>query len=436
MNYKRFWGAVSAALLIVIAILMLAVAAGAASKYKTIYKFKGNKRGGHPVAGVIFDQEGNLYGTTQAGGAYGDGVVFELTPNPDGSWKEEALYSFCALTKCSDGAYPRAGVIFDTAGNLYGTASEGGTNDCEFGTCGVVFKLTPNPDGSWTESVLHSFSDNGEGFFPDAGLVFDTAGNLYGTIGYANRLESGIVFELTPNLDGSWQEETLYRFGSGGKNDGSFPVAGLIFDTAGNLYGTTLKGGDFPTRCGGGGAGCGVVFKLTPNADGSWTESVLYGFTGSRNKDGGHPVAGLIFDTAGNLYGTTSSDGGAHKQGVVFKLMPNPDGSWTETVLHHFSGGKDGGVPDAGLIFDQAGNLYGTASVGGILSYCGGSGCGVVFKLTPNPDGSWKEEVLHRFNGRQAANPHAGLIFDAAGNLYGTTAGYLTAFGSVFEITP
>jgi uncharacterized repeat protein (TIGR03803 family) len=438
MNYKRFSGAASAALMIVIILaLVLAPSALAASKYKTLHKFTGENT---PWAGMVFDQAGNLYGTTIWGGnsSYCDlwegcGTVCKLTPNADGGWTESTVYSFCALTSCTDGRYLSAALVFDQAGNLYGTTRGGGAFDS-----GTVFKLTPNSDGSWSESVLYNFCtltncSDGDGPFGGP-LIFDQAGNLYGTTAYGGNglsfcLGCGVAFRLTPNADGSWSESVLYAFTGG--TDGGGSNAGVIFDRAGNLYGTTTGGGAF---------GAGTAFKLVPNAARSWSESVVYSFTGG--KDGGSPQAGLIFDQAGNLYSTTLS-GGRHFAcgdgngcGVVFKLTPSADGSWTESVLHTFTGGKDGRLPQAGLTFDPAGNLYGTTSYGGDLSYCG-MGCGVVFKLGPTSTGGWKETVLHTFLGHPGAIPYAGLIFDAAGDIYGTTTtGGRGIAGSVFEITP
>ena len=432
MNYKRFLGAASAALLIVIAILMLVPGSWAQSNYKTLYKFKNGKDGGLVAAGVIFDLVGNLYGTAEVGGAYGHGLVFELTPNPDGSWKEKVLYSFCSLTDCSDGDMPYAGLILDQAGNLYGTTMDGGGPNRQ----GVVFELMANLDGTWTESVLHSFSGGTDGTIPIGGLIFDKQGNLYGTTSSSGGdYGNGMVFKLTPDSDGSWTESVVYSFGN---NDGEQPYGSLTFDAVGNLYGTTLY--SYPN------GGWGVVFKLTPNADGSWTEKLVHRFT--RGRDGASPAAGLIWDQAGNLYGTATQGGGNgtgcdnnYGCGVVFQLTPNQDGSWKERVLHHFTGSKGGGVPWGSLMFDLAGNLYGTTNEGGNLSYCDGAGCGVVFKLSPNSKGGWRETVLHAFRGQQGALPRAGVIFDAAGNLYGTTPGdyrndKTTTFGSVFEITP
>jgi uncharacterized repeat protein (TIGR03803 family) len=265
---------------------------------------------------------------------------------------------------------------------------------------------------------------------PIGGLIFDAAGNLYGTTGLGGAHGFGTVFQLTPNADGSWKEKVLHHFTGG--NDGGTPNACPIFDLAGNLYGTTQFGGTSKN---------GTVFKLTPNADGSWTESVLHNFNGA---DGSDLEGGLILDQAGNLYGTTffggsrgSCPGSDSGCGTVFQLTPNADGSWKEKVLHHFTGGAQGAEPYAGLILDQAGNLYGTAEFGGDLSFCMRAGCGVVFKLAPNSKGEWTETVLHYFVDHPGARPLAGLIFDATGNMYSTTLGDgFMSSGSVFEITP
>jgi uncharacterized repeat protein (TIGR03803 family) len=411
MSYKKFLGAASAALMIVI-VLTLALAPAAGATSKVLHEFH-NTDGADPSADLIFDAAGNLYSTTFGGGAHGKGTVFELTPNADGSWTESVLYTFCSLTNCSDGAFPIAGLIFDTAGNLYGTTGGGGVDHAD-----VVFKLTPNADGGWTESVLHTFNGS-DGHAPDSGLIFDAAGNLYGTTldGGAHRSD-GVAFKLTPNADRSWTESVLHSFNG---SDGEGPT-GLIFDAAGNLYGTTYYGGAH---------GRGTAFKLTPKADGSWTESVLHSFNTS---DGAFPDAGLIFDAAGNLYGTTEGggnssvcDGGC---GTVFELIPQKDGSWAESVLHPFND-SGGAFPDAGLIFDAAGNLYGTASFGGSAND------GTAFKLSPNEDGSWAYSLLHAFQGKPALEPADGLVLGSAGTLYGTTVRCSSGCkGVVYQITP
>ena len=425
MNYKKFLAAASVALLIVIVTLALAPGAWAQSKFKTLYKFNGAD-GANPNAGLTFDQAGNLYSTTENGGSV-RGTVFELTPNQDGSWTESRLYSF----DWTDGVVPFADVIFDAARNLYSTTFWGGANSsCN---CGTVFELTPAANGTWTETVLHNFENDDNGASPSAGLTWDAAGSLYGATKVSGISSgNGVVFKLTPNQDSSWSESVLHRFKGG--RDGAAPDRGnLIFDTAGNLYGSTAGGGKGSCNLGQW-TGCGTIFELTPNADGSWTEHILHRFSGV--EDGAAPEGALIFDASGNLYGTTLS-GGAHGYGNVFELTPNADGSWKEKVLHQFTGGRDGANSYSGVIFDAAGNLYGTTYAGGNLSECGGKGCGVVFKLTPKLSGGWGETVLHVFHGTPGASPYAGLIFDAAGNLYGTTSGDgSTTFGSVFEITP
>jgi uncharacterized repeat protein (TIGR03803 family) len=348
-------------------VFKLAPSAGGSWTASVLYNFTGGTDGANPYASLIFDQKGNLYGTT-AYGAQGSGAVFQLAPNADGSWTESVIYSFLGG---KDGGNPSASLVFDQKGNLYGTTQDGGNGAPGNGT---AFKLTPNADGSWTESVLYVFSGGEDGGNPTASLIMDSAGNLYGTTFYGNSGpclggECGVVFELMPNADGTWTESVLYRF-KGGK-DGGNPETDLIFDQAGNLYGTTKVGG-----CSG---NCGVVFELTPQTDGSWMESVLYRFNG---RDGRYPAAGLISDAAGNLYGTTVLGGdlslcnNGSGCGVVYKLVPNSNGKWTETVLHRFLN-RPGVFPYTGLIFDSSGNLYGTTFGDGNSTF------GSVFEVTP-----------------------------------------------------
>ena len=406
-------------LVVIIVIPVLSPGAWAQSKYRTLYAFTGGMDGGSPAAGPILDQAGNLYGTTVVGGAHSVGTVFELTPKAGGSWTKKVLLNF----NLKNGALPLGGLIFDASGNLYGTTYGGGTHD--FGT---VYELTPL-NGRWTERVLYSFvpGRDGGGFKPSAGLIFDSSGNLYGTTTSGGASLSGTVFRLTPSSGGAWTENVLYQFTGGA--DGGYPVGGVILDAEGNLYGMTEYGGSgcyLP--------GCGVVFELTPNADGSWKENVLHTFTGGA--DGALPLASLVMDTAGNLYGTTL-EGDLHDFGTVFKLAPST-GNWKETVLYRFKG-RSGENPSGSLIFDSLGDLYSTTQEGGDLAGagCNEVGCGVVFKLTPNSNGGWNERVLHTFADHPGANPEAGLIFDPAGNLYGTSIGDGSGtFGSVFEITP
>jgi uncharacterized repeat protein (TIGR03803 family) len=421
MRGKRFSVGLKATLAVFTVTLF--VTGIAASQEKVLHSF--NKTdGANPYASLISDHAGNLYGTTYAGGAYGYGTAFELRPKSGGGWTEKVLHSF--NNNGTDGYNPYASLIFDASGNLYATTYYGGSGSCINGTvvvgCGTVFELTPQAGGSWKETVLHNFDDNGtDGFYPYAGLTFDSAGGLYGTTEWGGTGVYGTVFELTPAAGGSWTESVLHNFSDNG-TDGYFPEAGLIFDAVGNLYGTTEWGGT---------GVYGTVFELMPTAGGTWTETVLHNFS-VNGTDGDLPLGGLIFDAAGNLYGTTYEGGVYDSDGTVFELTFTASGSWTETVLHNFDDNDvDGYLPEGGLILDASGNLYGTTVAGGNLLK------GTVFELTPTAGGSWTEKVLHNFsdNGKDGENPYAGLISDAAGNLYGTTyEGGAYGYGTVFEI--
>jgi uncharacterized repeat protein (TIGR03803 family) len=379
-------------------IVAAAPSAAAGPTETVLHSFAGSPDGASPAAGLIADDYGNLFGTTEFGGAYGNGTVFELTR----SGTESVLYPF---TGGSDGGIPEAGLIVDRAGNLYSTTEVGGS----LGN-GTVFKLSP----SGTEAVLYSFSGSPDGAYPNAGLAADRYDNLYGTTGFGGTGSCppfgscGTVFKLTPR----GTESVLHSFT--GSPDGDFPAAGLVSDR-GNFYGTTDLGGESAN---------GTVFKLSPRG----VESVLYSFTGG--SDGGGPEAGLITDSAANLYGTTTG-GGASGNGVVFKLTPGG----TESVLYSFAGSPDGANPSAGLIADSAGNLYGTTGGGGGGSCFGG--CGTVFRLTPKGT----ETVLYSFtygvNGSvDGAYPSAGLIADNHGDLYSTTnGGGASGQGTVFKLS-
>ena len=327
-----------------------------------------------------------------------------------------------------------AGLVFDSAGNLYGTTAFGGRAQC-FAGCGTVYKLTPISGGGWSYRVIYAFHGGHDGASPTGTLTLDLAGNLYGTTqgGGSNAWSGGCgtVFELAPSSGGGWTENVLYRFSG---TNGQQPYAGLTLDAAGNIYGTTFVGGS--GNCLG---GCGVAFELTPSG-GQWNETVLYNFTGGN--DGAAPVAPMIFDANGNLYGTASTGGvgscGGATCGVVFELTPSGSG-WTENVLYSFKGGKqDGGSPLGALVFDPSGNLYGTTSNGG--SQACNDGCGTVFELTPSAN-TWTEAVLHRFQGgNDGAVPYnVALVLDQAGALYGTTLlGGRSACtcGTAFKLTP
>jgi len=328
-----------------------------------------------------------LYGTASDGGTYGYGVVYKV----DQSGKGTVLYSF---TGNEDGASPVSGVVFDSAGNLYGTTLNGGYHPSPVGF-GVVFMLDTNNK----ETVLRTFTGP-DGAYPYAGVIL-SAGNLYGTTGGGGTHSLGVVFKLYAN-----GKESSDSFAG---TNGAFPQSGLTRDSSGNLYGTAQSGGA-PN------AGAGVVYKVDP----AGKKTVLYAFTGGA--DGNRPIAGVIVDSAGNLYGTTAS-GGVYGQGVVYRLDPTGQ----ETVLYSFTGGADGDGPVGGVIVDSAGNFYGTTSVGG-------RGHGVVYKL----DATGKETVLHTFTGgTDGSSPFSGVIRDSAGNLFGTTLyGGDHGFGVVFKVAP
>ncbi len=367
---------VSAALALAVVVGTAILSAHAQAYTESVlYSFKGGTDGSQPVAGLVLDSRGNLYGTTMSGGAFKFGTVFEVSS--DG--KEIILHSFAG----PDGAIPYYGsLVSDSAGNLYGTTWSGGASGG-----GTVFEV----DTKRNENVLYSFN---EGALPLGGLVRDSKGRFYGTSS-GGGTSAGTVFELAPKSGGGWTETVLYSFGGG--KDGANPIGGLVRDPKGNFYGATDLGGF---------AKYGTVFQLNARKE----ESILHTFR-RESGDGRYPVATLLLDAGGNLYGTTEN-GGVSNWGTVFKV----DASGRETVLHSFTGGTDGRYPTASLITDAEGNLYGTTSEGG--TGCAEHGCGIVFRLDPTNS----ETVLYRFTGKDGRYPFAGLVLDAAGNLYGTTS--------------
>ena len=391
---------------------------------RVLHTFNGPGDGSQPFGNLLLDQSGNLYGTTLFGGAYTNGSVYELSPNGTGGFIYHLLYSFNPNT--GDGVNPYGALVFDKAGNLYGTTYGGGG-----GKYGTVFELSPHSGGAWTESIVHSFKpQQGDGRYPYAGLMIDGKGNLYGTTsqgGSGTNCGSsgcGTVFLLIPRGGGLWTEKILHSF-DGGTTDGSSPVASLVLH-AGKLYGTTQVG---PA---GASSNSGSVFELAPDGSGGWTENILHTFT-NNGTDGYTPDAGVMFDSAGNLYGTTNS-GGANGYGTVFQLSPNGGGSWSETVIHDFYSipGVDGVYPEwAGLTIDASGNLYGTTAGGGANAN------GIVYKLTPATGGGWTENVVFTFNGSDGNQPVSGVTLDRKGNIYGSTEyGGANFGGTAFKIVP
>jgi uncharacterized repeat protein (TIGR03803 family) len=393
-----------------------------AATYRTLYTFPSASP--PPASGLVMDQFGALYGTTWLGGNEmclpgqfqepGCGTVYQLTPiehKPDNgmdaewgsskhpvSWRESVIFAFDG----QDGAYPGTeSLTIGNRGQVFGVASEGGTQTCEHGSCGVVFRLSRNEEGAWTEQVIHQFSNNAQGLYPTGRLTVGPDGNLYGTTNdYYSFDGPGTVFKLTRERDGTWSHAMLHSFDW---HDGETPVSGVIFDPKGNIYGTTLYGGYY---------GEGVVYRLAPNADGTWTESVLHSFYGD---DGYSLYAGLVRDRNGSLYGK-ALDGGVNGTGTVFQLTPDSNGDWGFKVIYAFPA-EAGNTAD--LVIDREGALYGTASEGGQ---------GIVFKLTPEKNGNWRRSVIHTFD--NTTGGASSLMIDSWGNLYGTTS------DSIFEITP
>jgi hypothetical protein len=436
---------------ILLALVIFASTLSAAEwKEKVLYSFQGGANGSVPAGGVVFDKAGNLYGVTF------DGVVFQLKPpvQKGRAWTENRLYVFHGVSK-GDGSTPSGGLVIDSAGNLYGVTAYGGTGNCVLlGSvvgCGTVYEISPPKEkgGAWEETILYSLSTAKQGYLPNGNLVFDRAGNLYGATTFGGSKgttcnefyggQCGVVFELSPpkSKGGKWTEKVLYGFASG--SDGASPNGGLVLDGKGNVYGTTFGGGDESGECGT--IGCGTAFEIKPPATkgGTWKEKILYRFHG---QDGATPTAGVVFGRSGKLYGTVSA-GAISGNGAVFELAAPAigHGPWKETALYRFNDGNDGANPAAGLVFDAHGALYGTAYRGQ-----GGSQYGDVFRLKPtgSKQASWTFSVLYGFSGSlDAAQPAAALVFDRAGNLYGTTpfggtgtgCGY-GACGTVYEVSP
>jgi len=330
--------------------------AGGGWLFRVIYEF--HYSDGSNPSGLIIDSAGRLYGTTYEGGAYSFGTVFVLYPTKNG-WVEKVLHSFGTPP---DFQFPQGSLTMDKAGNLYGTAAGGGTNTtyCLDG-CGGVFKLSRSGSG-FEETEIYNFTGLTDGSAPASNVIFDTAGNLYGTASTGFSFGNwGTVFELSPSNSGEWTEKTLHTFN--GTTDGSTPIGGLVFDGKGNLYGTANRTED-STECNG--VGCGTVFELSPDGAGNWMFNVLLAFDGS---NGGWPRWSLVSDNSGNLYGSAPL-GGAHGSGIVFKLSQS-GGTWIESYASFNS--NNGSDPDGPLLFLN-GFAYGTAANGG-------KGYGVIFDI-------------------------------------------------------
>ncbi len=462
-------------------LFLIALASSSLAQTESVlYSFdsSGVADGMEPTSALVEDASGALYGTTPLGGTgcsnRGCGVVFRLTPPVDkgAPWTESILYNFGS--SANDGTYPGqfASLILDKNGNLYGTTSSGGTGNCnpnsELTGCGTVFELSP-PEAlgeSWTENILYSFQGVQavagtplDGSDPQAGLVLDARGNLFGTTAYGgsgsqctgNVGACGTVFELSPTAGGSWTEKIIHNFGNT-SNDGANPYAPLIL-VENELLGTTLSGGS-NYSCGDSNDGCGLLFALIPptTGGGKWMERTA---SVGPLADGATVFAGLVRGFDGKIYGVASQGGSGQCQddlqntvgcGVVFQVTP-PIASthWGPVeVIYNFTGGSDGGVPQSTLLADKIGNLYGVAPAGG--SCLGGysfedvSGCGTLFQLTPNSGGtSWSEKTIYQFQGRSSGATPWSIVPKRANGFFGVTSrgGSLTCnCGTVFEFKP
>ncbi len=397
---------------------MLFGALTAQAQLSVLHSFHNSPDGASPWSGLARDGAGNLYGTTTAGGQFGFGMVFKVTKRGTG-WVLDPLYSFPDPSQGNDGALPNAPVVIGPGDALYGTTTTGGDNQ------GIVFKLSPpahvceTTSCPWVETILYRFTGGSDGGNPYSPVILDTAGNIYGTTQSGGTTGLGTVFELSASGSG-WTESVLYSFT--GIPDGSQPESGLLMDASGNLYGTTADGGA---------GNSGTVFEIVPSG-GSWTENILYNFG---PQDGYAPYGGLIFDSAGNIYGTTAYSYVGN--GTVFELSPEGGSQWNFQTLYFLtSGAPTVPGPVGTLLIDRSGNLYGTTFEGG-LAGCGlGFGCGTLFELSPGA-GGWTYNLLYQYTGESDGGfPVDGLASDSQGHLYGAGWGGNSGNGVVFEWTP
>jgi uncharacterized repeat protein (TIGR03803 family) len=424
---KAFSGRAILNTIILILTLVLCGSFASAQTASTIWSFSGTD-GDFPVAPVIFDSTGAIYGATSVGGPGKFGTVFQLEPpqSPGGAWTENILYS---LQGGFDGQQP-GDVVFGPKGVLFSTSYLGGSNNCYMG-CGTVFELTPPSNGGeWTHTIIYDFLGGADGQAP-GNLKVGPGPALYGVTPSGGPpappkckdFGCGTVFQMTLQ-GGVWTKTILHTFS--GSTDGTGPNADIVFDSRGNIYGTTYNGGN---------SNYGIVFELTPAqvSGGAWTETILHTFTGA--SDGGYPIGGLTVGPDGTIYGTGSYSGTANDSGTAFELTPPTNGgTWTYTVLHSFAGGSDGATPATTMALDPAGNLYGTTWNGG-SSACY-LGCGTIFRLSPpKAGGEWTETIVKQL-GNSLQNPDASIVVFHNGALYGTTEFFGSSnLGSVFSLS-
>ncbi len=386
-----------------------------ASSERVIYSFTGSADGATPYSPLIFDKQGNLYGTTYAGGANNLGTVFKLSA-VNGKWTETVIHSFAGYP--NDGSGPESGLVFDQAGNIYGTTWAGGKD-----AAGTVFKLARQTNGTYKQNILYSFeccfgSDDAQN--PRSAVFLDGADTIYGVTQYGgnvilcydDEVGCGTFFKLTHDSTG-WHETILYNFAQ--TPDGALPWSPLVRDKAGNFYNATLFGGSFDYG--------GTIVKFAPDSNGGWTESVVF----TDETDDSEGMMGVALDNSGNMYVV----GGAG----VFKLTPSSSGGFTATKIYAFGGRPAPSNPYAGVTISNSGVLYGTSAWGG-----GGTcsaGCGTVYQLKET-NGQWTETNLYNFaNPANGDAPEAAVILDSKGSLYGTTpSGGKYGYGTVYEVTP
>lgn len=386
-----------------------------------LYSFQGNDDGNSPVGALLADGRGGFFGTTEWGGGGancggGCGTVFHLAPRA-GGFVERIVHRF---SDPGDGTSPQAGLVADASGSLYGTTLEGG-NGCFNPGCGVVFKLAPQRNGEYTETILYAFTGGADGGAPAASLLIDARGDLVGTT-TAGGTGSGVAFMVAPKsaaVGAPYRESVLHAFGAN-RSDGVGPSGALIADSLGVLYGVTESGGT---------SQAGIVYALYPEKTG-YGEAILYNFTGKL--DGASPVGALAFGPQRTLYGTVYL-GGHNDAGGVFSLTPQSYGVYREKPIYDFQ--SIGAAPAAGVYVDRSGVVYGTTAYGGLPGCANGGGCGIVFRLTPAGSG-FAYDILHVFGGgRDASEPLARLIPGPNDELYGTTVRGGTANdGTVFRI--
>ncbi len=394
-------------------LLALTPSAGVAVSYKVLHSFGSGEDGATPW-GPLALRRGDLYGVTLAGGGGcsdgGCGTIFKLTPRTRGRWREAILYSLGG-----DYASPGGVLVFDKLGNVYGTMAD---------YAGDIYELSPSSDG-YSFSAIYAGPAG-------PGLLMDELGNLYGGMG-PGQDHGGAIGEISPGSDG-WNYTQLYSFcNSYSCPDGVAPPAPPTWDGRGNMFGTTIGGGIYTKPCWMWTEGCGVIFEMTPNGDGTWTYHVLHRFLEESPADGQSPYSGLVMDKAGNFYGATWV-GGQYKQGTVYKLAYK-GGHWNETIIYDFPNCIDGCMVEGTLAMDKHGNLYGTAAGG--TGNCG-EACGVVFKLSPQKNGKWRYSVVLDLNPETGGvQPFYGVTLDGKGNMFSVTSrGGKYGFGTAFEITP